>query len=335
MYKINELHSKSLVRYFQEYPLVVEGANGGLGLSIAVALSHLRVTIPSLLLTTWNSEPDEIWKTLADKITVIKRSRDIFASNMLSNFFSSEGVANVLYLAGDGQPRKFGEEPLKTINSNVSQLLQYVDHLHKINSFAFSSTTELFTDHSGLINESDTPGSKTQHPRSVYIESKRLGEAIVRNVFSKQSRQGRFVVYRVALAFPPKLLISDTRVLADLMKSALFDGRVVLHGGGSQMRQYQFGPDAALQIISSLANGTSTLYNVSGSFCVSLAELARLVGRITGRPVEIREINVDDSAPSVVSVANSLVMNEGGLSMNDDDSLETHLKAIFENFNPS
>ena len=162
------------------------------------------------------------------------------------------------------------------IEANILTLLKYSQY-ENIGSFAYISTSEIYAGIDGDIDENSFTKSKPQNSRGVYVESKRLAEAIVSNILSKKIN--RTASFRVALAFPPRCIEGDTRVLADLISSGK-KGIVTLNGGAEYIRQYQYGPNAAIKILSAIANGESSLYNNSGSHITTLGDLAKLVSKI-------------------------------------------------------
>ena len=117
----------------------------------------------------------------------------------------------------------------------------------------------------------------------------------------------------MALAFPPKLLEFDNRVLSDLINNAKKNGYVNLNGGGNFVRQYQYGPLCALKILAAMSYGKSNLYNNSGNFIIKLKNLGELIAKI----LEMKFVNIsnfknDKSAPKNVLVNSNLLNKEIG-----------------------
>ena len=153
-----------------------------------------------------------------------------------------------------------------------------------------------------------------------------MAEAIVSNILSKKIN--RTASFRVALAFPPRSIKGDTRVLADLISSGK-KGIVTLNGGAEYIRQYQFGPNAAIKILSAMANGKSTLYNNSGSHIITLGNLAKLISKILDVELDIKSNLGDTSAPVSVIINHDLIDSESGYLKENEKSLEEYLmKAI-------
>lgn len=316
---ISEKDKKHLVEIYNQNIFILVGANGSLGLSILKILKDYGIRPTKVILITNSSNVCTNFLDSKTTYVHLKRGEEGF-SNALDESISGEEV-NLFYAAGYGQPAKFSANPAEVISANTEHLLQY--QKYKLNNFAYISTSEIYAGLDGVANENTATVSNPLSPRAVYIESKRLGEAIVNNVLSKNAK--RHASYRVALAFPPVLLSDDQRVLADLINGGLKNGIVRLNGGAQFMRQYQYGPNAAIKILASLIFGHSVLYNNSGSHVLTLEQLARSVGSILDLPVDISDEIFDASAPKTVLVDSNLINVESRYMTNMERSLEEYL----------
>lgn len=323
MFNQNDL--KIIQDKFASVSLVVEGANGSLGLSILKVLFDLNIRPRSLILTTNNSDVSKKWSSVADNILHLKRTNKNF-SDLLSNALY-EKEFNLIFGAGYGQPAKFMEDPHGAIEANTNNLLFY--KTFKINYLAYLSTSEIYSGIKGEAFEDSKTISTPEDVRSVYIEAKRLGEAITHNILSLSAE--RYAVYRIALAFPPKLIPGDKRVLADLVNGGKNNGRVLLNGGADYLRQYQYGPNAILKILGSLVFGHSNLYNNSGEFYLTLGDLATQVADILEVPVEIKSGD-GSGAPAIVNVNSKRISMESRYDSSRELSLAEYLREmIYEN----
>ena len=234
--------------------------------------------------------------------------------------------SNVIFGSGYGRPNKFSGDPASVISANIDSLLGYEGL--DINLFAFMSTSELYTGHTSNIDESASLLSTPDHPRSIYIESKRLAESIVNKILSRTAE--RVAIYRVALAFPPKLLEDDNRVLSDLINGGIINGVVTLNGGANLVRQYQYGVNAIYKILGSLYRGHSTLYNNSGSHILTLGDLAVVVASILDIECIINDENKDKSSPKAVLIDSSLINSESTYNISSEKSLEYYLRSMID-----
>jgi dTDP-4-dehydrorhamnose reductase len=305
--------------------LVVEGANGSMSLSLLKILIENEIKVPRLLLTTKSSIPDKLWNKVSNKIELIHASNNSFLNKRNKIITSFTKSFNVFYGAGYGRPNLFLNDPKSVISANIKNLIEYSNYKN-LNLFAYYSTSEIYSGSKGSVNEDSSIVSSTQQPRSVYIETKRLGEAITANIISKVAK--RAVSYRIALAISPKIIPADNRVLADLIHSGRTKRCVVLNGGSNLVRQYQYGPNSIYKILGSLVNGDATLYNNAGSHIITLGNLAKLVAKILKVKCKIQNQNVDNTSPKKVLINSDLIDAHSKYQIKKEKNLETYLRLI-------
>ena len=322
---IRSEQANEIAKNIEGSTVVIEGANGAIGLSLGYILGELDTKPSSLVLTSRHSAPDlAFWNDICSDLHHFTADEIEQKLNLLK---VCENPIVVFFCAGYGQPNKFMNDGAGIISDNVNGLLQYAG-LDKVSHFAFMSTSEIYSGMTGIVAEDSPTKSQPQNPRSIYIETKRLSEAIC---LQHLSREGlRLAIYRVALAFPPKPIRGDSRVLADLIKSGQETGVVTLHGGGHQLRQYQFGPVAAIKILSSLFNGKSELYNCAGSDIVTLEQLATQIATVLDVPVDVKQSQYDTSAPETVRISASLLDDESGFLSERQGPLDKYLRILID-----
>ncbi|MDC0166170.1 NAD-dependent epimerase/dehydratase family protein [Gammaproteobacteria bacterium] len=314
---------KDIKTNIEKHLFVFEGANGSLGLSFLKFLKDNDIKPFRLLLTSYSSNLDTDWKTLDCPITHLKACDNNFYDERKATIQSYDNP-NVIFASGYGRPNKFSANPTSVISANIDSLLGYKGL--NINFFGFMSTSELYTGHTSNVDEKAPLLSMPDHPRSIYIESKRLAEAIVHRMFSKTIN--RVAIYRVALAFPPKILQNDNRVLSDLINGGIKNGIVTLNGGANLIRQYQYGVNSIYKILGSMYAGNSLLYNNSGPHILTLGDLAKSVASILNVDCIINDENKDSTSPKAVLIDNSLINKESMYKQNLEKNLEYYLKLM-------
>lgn len=189
----------------------------------------------------------------------------------------------IIHAAGYGQPGKFMENPIKTIQINTSATLELFKHLNSDGSFLFLSSSEVY---SGLSNppfsESQIGNTNTDHPRASYIEGKRTGETIC-NEYRRLGINAKSA--RVSLAYGPGTKKHDKRVLNSFIEKALTKGRIDLLDQGEAKRTYCYITDAVEILWKILLFGKDNVYNVGGISKTTIAELAKLIVKETGATV--------------------------------------------------
>ena len=328
MIMVSPLVSKKIYDTYNNRPFVLEGANGSIALSILKVFQELNIIPNRVLLTTASSDLENEWKKSGYEITHLRFMDSEFYKKKEEYLTLLPEVTNVIYGAGYGRPNKFLGDPEAVIKSNVHSLLKYCQ-TGPFNTFAYISTSEIYTGSPSEVNEDSPFSSSPQHPRSVYIESKRLGEAIITHLVCKKFK--RAAIYRTALATPPRMLRNDQRVLSDLIRSAKNEGIVSLKGGSELIRQYQYGPNAAYKMLGSLVNGISPMYINAGAHIVTLGELAQIVARIFKVPYEIESSTIDSSSPQLVLLNFSKINYDSQYTEDQEKDLEFYLRKIVDN----
>ena len=217
----------------------------------------------------------------------------------------------IIHAAGYGQPGKFLENPVKTIQINTTATAILLEKMPADGKFLFLSSSEVYSGSTRTPHrESDIGTTDPGHPRACYIEGKRCGEAVC-HAFR---RQGRDVTSaRLALAYGPGTRPDDQRVINSLIRKALLDGRIALLDQGRASRTYCYVTDAVELLFSSLLSGREPVYNVGGISTVTILELAQTVGRMLNVPVIVPEQDqVLSGAPAEVALDLSLSRQEFG-----------------------
>lgn len=168
----------------------------------------------------------------------------------------------IVHAAGYGQPGRFMENQIKTIQLNTTTTIQLFNNLAIGGRYLFVSTSELY---SGLSNppfvEEQIGNTNTTHARACYIEAKRCGEAIC-NAYRKQGVAA--VSARLALAYGPGTKANDQRVLNSFIQRGLTNGQIELRDMGKAQRTYCYVANAVEILFNIMRNGSHPVYNVGG-----------------------------------------------------------------------
>lgn len=189
----------------------------------------------------------------------------------------------IVHAGGYGQPQMFSKDKLKTIAINTELTAELFKYLKPEGKFLFISTSEVYSGSpSSPHKETDIGTTTPQHPRACYIEGKRCGEAIC---MAQRERGQDAKIARLALAYGPGTKPHDTRVLNQFIEKALFSKEITMLDDGSTTRTYVYVDDAVDMLINILMEGKEMVYNVGGESSVSIYELAKKIGDMTGAKV--------------------------------------------------
>jgi len=217
----------------------------------------------------------------------------------------------IIHAAGYGQPGRFMENPTKTLKLNTEITFYLFDKLKNNGKFLFLSTSEVY---SGLTNpphkEFEVGSTNTTHPRSCYIEAKRCGEVIC-NAYGARGVKAKSA--RLSLAYGPGTKPDDLRVLNSFIQKAT-QGNIELLDYGEAKRTYCYISDAIEILWNILLFGKEPVYNVGGISSITIADLARKIGKHLNVPAVFPKISSDkiSGAPVDVSLDMTKVKNEFG-----------------------
>jgi nucleoside-diphosphate-sugar epimerase len=106
-------------------------------------------------------------------------------------------------------------------------------------------------------------------------------------------------IARLALAYGEGTKAGDTRVLNQLIEKALTKGVIELMDKGEAIRTYCYIEDAVSLIVDILFKGTQPVYNVGGKSTVSIAQLAKTIGKLTNTEVILGDRSIRGSPDNV------------------------------------
>jgi len=195
----------------------------------------------------------------------------------------------IIHGATYAQPGKFLRNYLDTIHLNTStteNLLQKA----KIDGakFLFLSSSEIY----GQPDEENIP-TQEQYPglcspvniRSIYSESKRMGETLC---FAFKNFEGvNAKVARIAMTYGPGVKLNDERVLANFLKQALKEKKIIMLDEGSKQRTFCYVADCVLMLLNILLYGADFVYNVGSDNSISIRTLAEEICLLTDSTLEV------------------------------------------------
>ncbi|HUU41330.1 MAG TPA: NAD-dependent epimerase/dehydratase family protein, partial [Desulfatiglandales bacterium] len=176
--------------------ILVTGASGLIGTYILASLcclqdhgAHMKVYAQHL-----SELPSQV-------IELISRGGFSPLRANLADFDSYERLPEVdviIHAAGYAQPTRFMADPVATIQVNTSATIALLKRLRHNGRFLFVSSSEVCSGlDKRLLSENDIGLTTPSHPRAVYIEGKRCGEAICNAMRDKGMNAA---IARVALA---------------------------------------------------------------------------------------------------------------------------------------
>ncbi|GAA2721784.1 NAD-dependent epimerase/dehydratase family protein [Cellulomonas aerilata] len=202
-------------------------------------------------------------------------------------------VDHVVHGASVTASQDFVARPVETIRTALQGTERVLElaREHRVRSLVYLSSMEVYgaPDGSRRVTESTFDSLDPMQVRSSYPESKRMAEALCAAYAAEHAVPAK--VLRLTQTFGPGVSLGDTRVFAQLARSAVEGRDVVLHTTGETRRSYLYTADAVTAILTVLLTGESgQAYNAANeeTYC-SIREMADLVAATVGpRPVQVR-----------------------------------------------
>jgi len=215
----------------------------------------------------------------------------------------------VIFGSGYGQPQKFNQEKIGTLEINTTSLIEvFRTYVSKNTKVLYISSSEIYSGAKPPYKETDIGTTTPQHPRACYIEGKRCGEAIC----MAYKEQGYDVkIARLALAYGPGTKKGDTRVINQFIESAIKNKSIIMKDDGSAMRTYCYIDDVVRQLLNILFEGKQTIYNVGGFSRISIKDLAHSIALLTESAV-MEGAKVEGAAPDDVCLDMTRYISEFG-----------------------
>lgn len=286
--------------FFKNKDILILGGSGIVGqYFIAFFLLLLKTSNAPRTITI-------VYKNILPKyLNFLKKNKKIkFIKNDISSPKKNQyGVYDcIIFAAGYGQPSKFIEKSIETIQLNTSSLRSFILRLKKTGKFLYLSSSEIYNKNSKKnISEKDIGSTNTDDPRACYIEAKRCGEAIA-NIYKKNYGLDIKII-RLCLAYGPGARKEDGRVLYQFIERSLKYRLLNIKDSGVALRQYLYITDAIQMMINIMLYGKNTTYNIAGKHKITIAQLGKKIGKILKIPVKFKKKNSLLGAPNKISLS--------------------------------
>ncbi len=191
----------------------------------------------------------------------------------------------VIHAASKASPKYFEKQPLDIIKTNTLATINLLDYAKKVKAekFLYISSGEVYgeIENCNLSIKEDFYG-KINHlnKRSVYAESKKLGELIC-NSYTDNNKL-KVLIVRPFHTYGPGVNLKDGRVFADFVNSVIKKKDILLKSQGDSKRPFCYITDAIIGLFTVLLKGKkSHAYNIANPNCeVKIKDLALLIANM-------------------------------------------------------
>lgn len=296
---IREIIKSVNLEYFKKKKILIFGGTGIVGqyfLLLFLTLKNKK-SVSKITIIIRNDLPKYLgFLKKNKKINIIKCNINNY------NFSKIENHDVIIFCGGYGQPSKFLENPLETVQINTTILVKFFGKLKPNGKFLFISSSEVYNgNHKKKITENDIGFTNTNDARASYIEAKRCGEAIVNIYYKKFKIDAKSI--RLCLAYGPGVKKNDGRVLNEFIIRSLKNNILSVKDSGNAIRRYIYISDAIKMMIKILIFGKQNVYNVAGKEKTTIAQVAKKIGKILKVKVKFQKKNPLQGAPKNISIS--------------------------------
>ncbi len=272
--------------------ILVTGGAGFLGSSL-VELLVVHGHDVTVIDNFWRGQKENLQR-IQKEITLIEA--DACLPSSYQSITNPETIDIVYHLAAINGTKWFHEEPRLVIDVNLNSTLRSLEFAEENNCrYVFTSSPESFGESEVMplgAEESAVFSAPQHHQRHSYGASKYLGEIAVQHAIRK-GLDARIV--RPFNGYGPRLLGSEYgQVVSMMIKSALEEGVIIVHGDGSQTRSLTYIDDLVRGIVASgnIEGIAGCCVNLGTEDEISMLELAKriahLVEQETGQAIGVK-----------------------------------------------
>src|SRR5438552_11954627 len=234
--------------------------------------------------------PDNVAHLFADR-------RFTFIQQDVTTYIYVKGpVDAILHFASPASPVDYLEHPIQTLkvgSLGTHKALGLAKE--KRARFLLASTSEVYGDPLVHPPPEDYWGNVNPiGPRGVYDEAKRFAEALTMAYHRTHGIPTRIV--RIFNTMGERMRPDDGRAVPTFITQALRREPLTVHGDGSQTRSIGYVSDTVEGVVRLLRSEVTEPVNIGNPEEISVADLARVIGRLAGTDPELRFVErpVDD-----------------------------------------
>jgi len=217
------------------------------------------------------------------------------SSMRLSDF--NQKIDYVFHFASPASPSNYQKLGLETIHANTVGTENLI-RLALANSarFLFASTSEIYGDPLISPQTEEYWGNVNPiGPRSVYDESKRLGETLVSHFARERNLDGSII--RIFNTYGPGMDALDGRVVSTFIRQALLGQPFTVFGDGTQTRSFCYVDDLVSGIVKLAESSEFGPVNLGNPAEIDLITLGRVVAQTLGVPLRFDHLPLPQDDP--------------------------------------
>tara|TARA_B100001057_G_scaffold458913_1_gene508622 strand:- start:2030 stop:3046 length:1017 start_codon:yes stop_codon:yes gene_type:complete len=275
---------------FNKSKVLILGGNSFIASYIQATLSFINCDITSISL----NKPKGVFKE------IFRKSKINFYKLDLNDVKKFKKLLNkkfdfIFHCATYGQPKKWHNNELSTVNLNINILKLIIDHSikHKSRILYLSSALvyAIPKKKSQIISEVSEMGVGTFPTEKIYACSKLIAEQICK-IYKKKYNLPIYVA-RPGHTYGPGQDLNDPRVIPQILKRAIKEKKIYIYDKGKTIRTWGYIADITIMLLDIIQFGKSTIYNVSGKNHKSVYEICQKISNILNiKKIEIKNKNL-------------------------------------------
>jgi UDP-glucuronate decarboxylase len=195
------------------------------------------------------------------------------------------GIDYIFHGASRANPQAVKENPLDTIDANISGIRTLLDYAksNKVEKFVVFSSFEIYgniPDENTKISESFLGQVDTLNEIAPYNESKRFSETLAMTYH--RLYQTAIYIPRILLAYGPGMR-NDGKIITDYVFASLSDKKILIRNDGMSRRSFCYISDIISGLLTIIFNGTpGEAYNLGNdSENITIKQLAEIIAQVT------------------------------------------------------
>lgn len=313
---------------FNKSKVLILGGNSFIASYIQATLSFINCNITSISL----NKPKGLFKDIFYNSKINFHKFDLNNEKKLKKILNRK-FDFIFHCATYGQPKKWDNNELSTVNLNIKILKLILDHSIKYKSrILYLSSALVYAipkNKSQIISEASEMGVGTFPTEKIYASSKLIAEQICK-IYKKKYNLPIYVA-RPAHTYGPGQDLNDPRVIPQILRRAIREKKIYIYDKGKTIRTWGYIADITMMLLNIIQFGKSTIYNVSGKDHKSVYEICKNISNILNiKKIEIRNKNLTYTHSKFTILKLSSKKYQKEFEYNSFISLKNGLKRMIE-----
>ena len=285
--EINSFAQSNDLSFFQNKTVCISGATGLIMSFFIDVLLSSNINCKIIALVRDKSKALCRFSRFADNKNLV-----FVEQNLLDEINVNDSVDFVIHAASNSDQKNYATYPIETMHTNymgINNLLKFAVNKN-VKRFLFTSSSEVYGDVVGEIEETNNGNVNCLSLRSCYNESKRASETL--GICYAEKYNIDFIIARISRVYGPTMKLQDSKALSQFMMNSLNGENVKIKSSGTQKLSYVYVADAVSAIILLLKYGENkNAYNIANNYdSLTLKEIAQIVADFSNVKVKFIEM---------------------------------------------